>query len=98
MAPLITLICLLAMAMAGFVFDVYLFSRGALGHKYGRQRAFTRPVSTGPLMNDTDDYPFIVCSDGGDDRSQRARTFAIVLCAGVIIIGMVAFMLINSFA
>ncbi len=98
MAPLITLIFLLGLAMAGFVFDVYLFSRGAFGHRYSKQRVFTHHFSTGPLMNDTDDYPFIVCSDGRYGSSQHARTLLIVLCAGIVIIGMVAFMLFNSFA
>jgi hypothetical protein len=97
MAPFMTLIFLLVMAMVGFVFDLYLFSRGAFGDRYVRNTKFTRPVSTGPLLNDGDDYEFYDCSDKLYDRSQRAHTVLVVLCAATIILGLFLFMLINSF-
>ncbi len=97
MAPFMTLIFLLVMAMVGFVFDLYLFSRGAFGDRFVRNTKFTRPVSTGPLMNNTDDYKFSVCSDTMYDRSQRAHTVLVILCAAVVILVLFLFMLINSF-
>lgn len=100
MAPFMTLIFLLFMAMVGFVFDLYLFSRGAFGNRYVRNTKFTRPASTGPLANVKDEYELYLCSDAmyNDDRSQRAHTVLVVLCAAIVIIGLVLFMLINTFA
>ncbi|HLJ34296.1 MAG TPA: hypothetical protein VKU38_11615 [Ktedonobacteraceae bacterium] len=100
MAPFMTLIFLLFMAMVGFVFDLYLFSRGAFGNRYVRNTKFTRPVSTGPWMNDKDEYELYVCSDAmyDNERSQRTHTVLVILCAAIVIIGMILFMLINTFA
>lgn len=96
MAPFMTLIFLLVMAMIGFVFDLYLFSRGAFGDRHIRNTKFSRPVSTGSLMNNTDDYEFFACVDRMYDRSQRAHTILVVMCGAVIILGLFLFMVINS--
>lgn len=98
MAPFMTLMFLLVMAMVGFIFDLYLFSRGAFGDRHLRNTKFTRRVSTGTPVNDTGDYEFYVCPDKMYDRSQRAHTVLVVLCAGIVITGLVLFMVINAFA
>lgn len=94
MAPFMTLIFLLVMAMVGFVFDLYLFSRGAFGNRYVKHTKFTRS----PEMNDEDGYEFYVCSDTKyeNDRTSREHTVSVVLCAGVVILVLFLFMLYNS--
>ncbi|MEO8970841.1 MAG: hypothetical protein ABI406_04475 [Ktedonobacteraceae bacterium] len=99
MAPFMTLVFLLVMAMVGFVFDLYLFSRGAFGDRYVKNTKFTRPVSTGTLMNDSDDYEFYACSDKMYDKSQsNAHTILVILFAVIVVIGLVFFMFISTFA
>lgn len=96
MAPFMTLIFLLVMAMIGFVFDLYLYSRGAFGDRHVRNTKFTSPVSTGSFMNNTDDYEFCAYGDKMYDRSQRAHTVLVVMCAVVVILVLFLFMVINS--
>lgn len=98
MAPFMTLIFLLVMAMVGFVFDLYLFSRGAFGNRYDKNTKFTRSPSINPAMNDEDGYEFYVCSDTkfDNDRTSRAHTVLVVLSAGIVILVLFLFMLVNS--
>lgn len=97
MAPFMTLIFLLIMALVGFMFDLYLFSHGAFGNRYMKRTKFTRSQSISPMMNNEDDYEFYVCSDKMSDESQHnAHTLLVVLCAGIIVLGMVLFMVINA--
>lgn len=99
MAPFMTLVFLLVTAMVGFVFDLYLFSRGAFGDRYVRNTKFTRRVSARALKNNMDDYEFFVYSDKVYDRSQNnAHTIVVVLFAVVVVGGLVLFMVINAFA
>lgn len=98
MAPFMTLIFLLIMALVGFIFDLYLFSHGAFGNKYMKRTKFTRSQSTSPVMDNEDDDECSVCPDKMYDESQHnAHTVLVVLCAGIIVCGMVLFMVINAF-
>ena len=97
MAPFMTLIFLLIMALVGFIFDLYLFSHGAFGNQYMKHTKFTRSQSNSPMMDNEDDDEYYVCPDKMYDESQHnAHTVLVVVCAGIIVFGMVFFMVINA--
>ena len=95
MIAFIVLMFLLMMVVVGFVFDLYLYSRGGFGNKYVRNAKFTRYVASGPMMNSMDDYESEALYD---KPMHNARIGLVVLCAGFVVIMMVVIIVINSFA
>lgn len=99
MAPFMTLIFFLLMAMIGFVFDLYLFSQGAFGNRYVKRTKFTCPQSTGSRVKNQDEYGYYACSDTMYDKSHHiVHTVLVVMFAAMVIVGMLIFMFINAFA
>ena len=95
MAAFIVLIFLLMMVVVGFIFDLYLYSRGEFGNNYVRNAKFTRSVASGPMLNCTENYE----SDAMYERPiHNAGIGLVVLCAGFVVIMMVVIIVINFLA
>lgn len=95
MVAFIVLMSLLMMVVVGFIFDLYLYSRGEFGNKYVRNAKFTRSVASGPMLNCTESYE----SEAMYGRPMRnAGIVLVVLCAGFVVIMMVAIIVINFLA
>jgi hypothetical protein len=98
MVAFIVLMFLLMMVVVGFVFDLYLYSRGEFGNKYVRNAKFTRPVASGPMLNCRENYE----SDAMYERPMRnagnAGIGLVVLCAGFVVVMMIVIIVINFLA
>lgn len=95
MVAFIVLMSLLMMVVVGFIFDLYLYSRGEFGNKYVRNAKFTRPVASGPMLNCTENYE----SDAMYARPMHnAGIGLVILCVGIVVVMMVVIIVINFLA
>ena len=98
MGPLIFLMFMFIVIIVGYVFSLYLFSRGGYDEQYSKRSKFARSMATGPFIEQSDDY-YIEYTDSIYDRStHNARVGLVILFGVVVVIVMLLFMLMNTFA
>ncbi len=95
MVAFIVLMSLPMMVVVGFIFDLYLYSRGEFGNKRVRNAKFTRHIASEPMLNCMENYG----SDAMYDRPMRNTGIGlVVLCAGFVVVMMVVIIVINFLA
>lgn len=98
MGPLIFLMFIFIAIVVGYVFSLYLFSREESGERYSKRSKFARTMATGPFIEQSDDY-YIEYKDSMYDRStHNARVGLVILFGVVVVVLMLLFMLMNTFA
>jgi|SRR5579863_617511 len=99
MVAFFVLMFLLMMVAVGFVFDLYLYSRGAFGNRCVRNAK--RMHSMIGRAHDYRVYQAYSYSDSDaiyDRPTHNIRAGLILFCAGSVVVVLIIFVLINSFA